>query len=105
MAGRPQDEIWLSFQRTTKIAYNLYISNLFFTEDAVSAVTPADWWSLIAIDQVVKEDIRKKLCCMTTTAELERLFSTFGFVHASSRNRLGVEKCGKLVFCFRVFNQ
>ena len=79
--------------------------NALFTEDAVSAVTPADWWSLIAVDKAVKEDIRKILSCMTTTAELERLFSTFGFVHSSSRNRLGVEKCGKLVFCFRVLNQ
>ena len=38
--------------------------------------------------------------CMTTTAELERLYSTFGFLHSSLRNRLGIEKCGKLAFCF-----
>ena len=76
-----------------------------FSDEALHAVSPADWWSLVSIDSNLKEHIQRILTCSTTTAELERLFSTFGFVHSSLRNRLGIEKCGKLVFCFRILNQ
>ena len=76
-----------------------------FTDEALHAVSPVDWYSLVPMDSELKERIQRIPSCMTTTAELERLFSTFGFEHSSMRNRLGIEKCGKLVFCFRILNQ
>ena len=78
---------------------------ILLTKEAISAVSPTSSWSLATVDESHKDHIRKILLCMCTTAELERLFSKFGFVHSSLRNRLGVDKCGKLVFSFRVLNQ
>ena len=36
-----------------------------------------------------------------TSASLERIFSTFGYVQSKLRNRLKLEKTAKLVFCNR----
>ena len=80
-------------------------TSIMLKKEEISAVSPASWWSPATVDESHKDHIRKVLSCMCTTAELERLFITFGFVHSSLRNRLGIEKCGKLVFCFRVLNQ
>ncbi|KAF0714582.1 Dimer Tnp hAT domain-containing protein [Aphis craccivora] len=40
-----------------------------------------------------------------SSAGIERLFSSFGFIHSKSRNRLGVEKCSKLVTIFKHLNK
>ena len=41
-----------------------------------------------------------------SSASVERVFSTyFGFVHSKVRNRLGVEKAGKLVFLHKLLNE
>ena len=37
-----------------------------------------------------------------SSASIERVFSTFGLVHSKLRNRLGVERASKLVFCYRM---
>ena len=39
-----------------------------------------------------------------TSAGLERVFSSMGFVHSDLRNRLSTDKVGKLAFCLRVLN-
>ena len=39
-----------------------------------------------------------------SSAGLERIFSSMGFVHSDLRNRLAPEKVGKLAFCLRVLN-
>lgn len=51
-----------------------------------------------------KEDSRNFLdfvtnvfSCVTSSAGLERLFSSYGIVQSKLRNKLGVEKCAKLV--------
>lgn len=41
---------------------------------------------------------------VNSSASIERIFSKFGLVHSKLRNRLGVEKAGKLVIIFRVLN-
>ena len=38
----------------------------------------------------------------TSSASVERVFSTFGFVHSKVRNRLGIENAGKLVFLHKL---
>ena len=43
----------------------------------------------------------KMLRLIPSTAGLERVFSTMGFVHCDLRNRLDPEKVGKLAFCLR----
>jgi len=42
------------------------------------------------------------LSCPASSASVERVFSTFGLVHNKLRNRLGVERAAKLVFCHRM---
>ena len=37
-----------------------------------------------------------------SSASIERIFSSFGLIHNKVRNRLGVEKATKLVFCYRM---
>ena len=41
--------------------------------------------------------MRDIFSCSSSSAGLERLFSSFGFVHTKLRNRLGNEKVAKLV--------
>jgi len=47
---------------------------------------------------------RQLLCAVGSSAGVERIFSTFGLVHSKLRNRLGVEKAGKLVFIYKLLN-
>ena len=72
--------------------------------EAASSISPAAWWKLIPIDPDLSEIIRRIIACSPSTAPLERLFSSFGMIHTNVRNRLGVEKTGKLVFCLKVLN-
>ena len=39
----------------------------------------------------------KLLAAVVTSAEVECIFSTFGYIHSNIRNRLGIEKAVKLV--------
>ena len=56
------------------------------------------------IEQDTFDLIISLLTAVASSASVERIFSTFGFVHSAVRNRLGIEKAGKLVFLFRVLN-
>ena len=53
------------------------------------------------ISQGLAELMITTLKLIPSTAGLERVFSTMGFVHADIRNRLGSEKVTKLAFCMR----
>lgn len=41
---------------------------------------------------------------ISSSAGIERLFSSFGIVHTKLRNRLGVDKAGKLATVFKSLN-
>ena len=45
------------------------------------------------------------LVLVPSSAGLERVFSTMGFIHTDLRNRLGTEKVHKLAFCMRLLNE
>ena len=53
------------------------------------------------ISQGLAELMITTLQLIPSTAGLERVFSTMGFVHVDIRNRLGSEKVTKLAFCLR----
>ena len=36
------------------------------------------------------------------SAAIERIFSNFGMIQSKLRNRLDLDKAGKLVFCYRM---
>ena len=40
-----------------------------------------------------------------SSAAIESIFSTFGLIQTKLRNKLGIQKCGKLVFCYRMLKE
>ena len=49
--------------------------------------------------------VNQLLTATVSSAGVKRVFSSFSLVHSNLRNRLGVEKAGKLVFLFKVMNK
>ena len=78
-----------------------------FESSVISHLTPCSWWRALKgnIDISVIEDICGLLNGVASSASVERIFSTFGLVHSKLRNRLGIEKAGKLVFLHKVLNK
>ena len=73
--------------------------------DTAKIVTAKDWWSIPDIDKDLKGLICELLTCNPSTASLERIFSTYWWIHDDHRNRMGNEKTAKLLFCFKVLNE
>ena len=83
--------------------------NCLFAPTTVKNVSPHTWWQNIdpsgsELDRSTRDVIANLHMSVASSALVERIFSTFGFVHSAVRNRLGIEKAGKLVFLFRVLN-
>lgn len=78
-----------------------------FESKVMSHLTPCSWWRALKgkIDTNVIEDVCGLLNGVASSASVERIFSTFGLVHSKLRNRLGVEKAGKLVFLNKALNK
>ena len=77
-----------------------------FSTQVRENVSPITWWS--ATTGTTKEEQQlaiKFLSATSSTAGVERIFSTFGIVHSSIRNKLGTEKAGKLVFVNKLLNK
>ena len=49
--------------------------------------------------QKIAEDV---FSLFPSSAALERIFSSLGFVHDETRNRCSIEKANKLAFCLRL---
>jgi uncharacterized protein YuzB (UPF0349 family) len=80
-----------------------------FDKNLINSMTDIEWWhSFNAIKEVLKEPqiklLEQLLTATSSSAGVERIFSSFGLVHSKLRNRLGVEKAGKLVFLMRRLN-
>ena len=45
---------------------------------------------------------RKLLVMPASSATIERFFSNFGLIQTNIRNKLGIQKCEKLLFCYRM---
>ena len=78
-----------------------------FNNNIIENVTPSCWWrSLDGIVEKYFADVAEKLLtAVASSAGVERIFSTFGYIHSNIRNRLGIEKAAKLVFIYRILNQ
>ena len=78
-------------------------------ESVISNMTDIEWWtsafSLIDIDSKVQDNIKQFMTAVSSSAGVERIFSSFGLVHTDLRNRLGVEKAGKLTFLMKILNK
>lgn len=78
-----------------------------FKDNVVQTVKPVDWW-MSHTDRLHADTSKVVLQLLTATASsagVERVFSSFGLVHSNLRNRLGIEKAGKLVFLFKLLNK
>ena len=78
-----------------------------FKDNVIQNVKPVDWWKSQA-DRLHADTSKVVMQLLTTTASsagVERVFSSFGLVHSNLRNRLGIEKAGKLVFMFKLLNK
>ena len=77
-----------------------------FKEELLQTISPITWW------ESQKSHLDRNmmtLCCqilggVASSAGVERIFSTFGFIHSKVRNRLGTAKAGKLVFIYKLLN-
>ena len=46
----------------------------------------------------------KLLSALCSSASIERVFSNFSYIYSKLRNRLGVSKASKLVFCYKMLH-
>jgi Protein of unknown function (DUF 659)/hAT family C-terminal dimerisation region len=77
-----------------------------FEMNVLDTVKPVDWWKSLS-DRLNKQtvDLASQLVTATaSSAGVERVFSSFGLVQSTLRNRLGSERAGKLVFLFKLMN-
>lgn len=80
----------------------------FFSPQVVAKLDAVTWWK--NLKRVSKHNDIQELAdvvihlhsCPASSASVERVFSSFGIVHNKLRNRLGVERAAKLVFCYRM---
>lgn len=70
-----------------------------------TALHPVTWWKglqRVALPAGFVDLMIQLHTACASSASIERVFSTFGQIHNKLRNRLGVEKATKLVFCYRM---
>ena len=75
-----------------------------FSSDVLGSVAPLTWWRAANPPVTVMNLVASLLTAINSSASIERVFSTFGLVHSKVRNKLGVDKAGKLVFIYRMLN-
>ena len=69
-------------------------------------VNANEWWAVrkqMDFDSQLVDIATDLVGACASSASLERHFSTLGYTYGSLRNRLGVERAGKLTFLFKVF--
>ena len=68
-------------------------------------VDPLTWWkSQAGLEPTILSLVDQLHTARASSAGIERIFSTFGFVHSKICNRLGTTKVGKLVFLYKLIN-
>lgn len=80
-----------------------------FGEGVLKSLNDTDWWvAQSKLTDIVSthnlEDIKRLTTAVASSAGVERTFSKFGLIHTKLRNKLGNEKCGKLVFVSQQIN-
>jgi hypothetical protein len=72
----------------------------------ISKIKPVVWWLCIerseTVDKTLCQLAQKLLEMPSSSAAIERIFSNFSMIQSKLRNRLGLVKAGKLVFCYRM---
>ena len=77
----------------------------FFRAEA-RGMKPTTWWKGVATCTDLPQGFLALMNDLHTacasSASLERVFSSFGLVHTKLRNKLGIAKAQKLVYCYRM---
>ena len=77
-------------------------------EDTLKKTDPVVWWKSVKLSGALPGDLcdlaTKILQMPASSAGIERVFSNFALIQTKLRNRLGLEKAGKLVFCYRMLS-
>jgi len=76
-----------------------------FTESIIATFSASKWWQLMQKKTEKTNRLPAEFCHLmmglhsapSSSASLERVFSTFGLIWSKLRNRLGPEKAAKLV--------
>ena len=79
-----------------------------FYSDVMLKSEPTLWWN--GVFRGTKSDVcnlfsalaKRLLTAPASSASIERIFSSFGWVHNKIRNQLGTDTAKKLVFCYRM---
>lgn len=70
---------------------------------------PTSWWLNVKHQESIPDRfvdlISPMYQCPSSTASVERVFSTYGFIQTDTRNRLTQDKVMKLTFCFRALRK
>ena len=82
--------------RAKAALFKLYM----FTDELVNSVSSLTWWQ----SQSDNLNLDIMLSRVASSAAVERVFSSFGFVQSKVRNRLDTEKVGKLMFMYKLLN-
>ena len=65
-----------------------------FNDSIIESSSPSCWWR--SQDGIVGQDFievaERFLTAVASRAGVERMFSTFGYIHSNIRNRLGIDK-------------
>lgn len=73
---------------------------------AARTMKPVTWWKVVGANTVLPDGFVDLMISLHTatasSASLEIIFSSFGLVITKLRNKLGLQKAQKLVFCYRM---
>lgn len=77
---------------------NFYGRDLIWTSSSVGNISPLSWWQLFFPNTSLGKTAVKILSIPSTSASVERSFSTFSNIHTPKRNKLTTERAGKICF-------
>lgn len=69
-----------------------------FVWNCIDLVEPLAWWRRLCSGMLLSKIAVRILSNPVTSAETERSFSNFSFIHNKRRNRLSTERAGKITF-------
>ena len=76
-----------------------------YFSEKVSSMDAVTWWKAVGKSSALPSSfiglVNQLLTSPASSASVERIFSNFSYVHSKLKNRLGVERAAKLVFCYR----
>ena len=77
-----------------------------FAPEVLEKTDPLVWWKSQAslLDKHIMSLVEQLFTARASTSGIERILSTFGLVHSKLRNRLQIQKAGKLFFLYKFFN-